>query len=188
MGVFQTAILAIPSTESSTRDLGHVFQHIFLDLQRKTASVSIATLPEAYGITQQSASTVHDDASEFLIRLLDKLETDSAVKAVIQKTFAGTMQISIKCINVNFSSTTPEPFLDIPLEVVGFSDIYASLRDKFANKETLSEANLNQYDTATVLGKQDAYKSTMLQHIGPVLILPLKRFQQLPTVHIQDVL
>lgn len=58
----------------------------------------------------------------------------------MKKLFEGKIKNFIKCINIEYESSTEEPFYDIQLNVKGCKDIYASF-DQYTATELLEGEN-----------------------------------------------
>ena len=115
------------------------------------------------------------DVNEFNCLLCDLLEDrmkGTEVQGTTKDLFDGRLRSSVKCINVNFESTTYEPFSTLLLSVKGNKSIEESLREYVAPEDMVGA---DQYDGGDH-GKQDARKVVGFQELPPVLQVSLNRF------------
>jgi ubiquitin carboxyl-terminal hydrolase 36/42 len=124
-----------------------------------------------------------EDAHEFLIHLLDKLDeaekkilSDKKAKTVIQKIFEGECRQSITCERepCGHISHTSQAFMDLSLDILPPDrNIKISLED-FTRQEQLSQDN--QYKCEKCNVKSRARKQTSIHRAPPILTIHLKRF------------
>lgn len=173
---FRKAVYSLPTQgETAAKSIGLALQRLFFSLQSSDEAAGTEELTKSFGWDSHESFTQHD-VQELNRVLLDNLETKfkgTPADGIVNKLFAGSLYNYIKCINVDYSSTRTEAFLDISLNVRGMRNVYDAF-DAFIAEETLD--GTNQYSTET-FGKQDAKKGIRFEAFPPVLNLHLKRFE-----------
>lgn len=172
---FRHAVYQMAFESDEKDELPLALQRLFYCLQYSSGSVSTSGLLNSFG-WGRSERNMQCDVQEFYCTLSNKLELrmkGTAAEGTFSRLFEGVMVNYIKCVDVEFTSTTEEKFLDLQLSVAGVSCLEDSFL-RYTEKESLSGEN--QYD-AGVHGKQDAIKGLIFRRLPPVLQLQLKRFQ-----------
>ena len=149
---------------------------MFWRLKYSPEAVDTRALTRSFGWSQAD-SFIQNDVQEFAHILLDNLEQkmdkSESTKGTIKKLFEGVFQNCIECVNVKYSSTRSEAFMDLQLNVRGCKNLIESF-DQYCAIEML-DGN-NQYSTEDY-GMQDARKGIKFESLPPVLLILLKRFQ-----------
>jgi len=160
-------------------------QRIFHNLQvdhNKNEAVRTYELLQAFGWTKNERYQ-QQDISEFNCVLRDALESqmeNTEVKGTYKNLFEGKSQNVIKCINIDYESTSDEKWSFLQLNVKGNNTIEDSFKQYIAPEKLEKD---NQYETAAH-GKQDAIKFIRLLELPPVLQISLNRYEYDFTTHI----
>lgn len=165
---------------SGTRmSLPLALQSVFLRLETSDHAVNTIELTRSFGWDSMDAFTQHD-VQELARILCDKLEErlkGTPGDRAIQDLFEGKVDNFIECIDVDYKSTKPESFYDVPVNVRGFTgEPLISLENalkEFTAVETMEGDNA--YD-AEKFGKQRARKGIRFTKFPRVLSFQLKRF------------
>ncbi|KAH7923859.1 cysteine proteinase [Leucogyrophana mollusca] len=173
---FRKAVYQIPTEEEHpTESVALALQRVFYHLQTSDQPVGTTELTKSFGWKSLDSFLQHD-VQEFNRVLQDKLESKmkgTKAEGAINKLFVGKMKSYIKCVNVDYDSSTFEEFNDIQLNVKGMKNLYESFKDYVAVETMEGE---NKYH-AEGFGLQDAKKGIIFQSFPPVLHLQLKRFE-----------
>ncbi|KAH7915018.1 hypothetical protein BJ138DRAFT_1170257 [Hygrophoropsis aurantiaca] len=173
---FRKAVYQIPTEEEHpTESVALALQRVFYHLQTSDQPVGTTELTKSFGWKSLDSFLQHD-VQEFNRVLCDKLESKmkgTKAEGAINKLFMGKMKSYIKCVNVDYDSSTFEEFNDIQLNVKGMKNLYESFKDYVAVETMEGE---NKYH-AEGFGLQDAKKGIIFQSFPPVLHLQLKRFE-----------
>ena len=113
---------------------------------------------------------IQEDAQEFLLSLLDKL--DSASLHPLSSIFSGQIEQMTQCLNVNFTKTKLQRFIDLSLDILDCSNITDALINYFSDEVLTGENRIKAGD----FGKQEAVRMSRLVQPPENLILQLKRF------------
>jgi ubiquitin C-terminal hydrolase len=128
---------------------------------------------------------LQQDAEEFLLYILDRLETDAGYAPTLawQSVFLGETTSTTKCSRCDKPPTTiREQFLNLKLSVPlnpspekkFWLNLERLILDNYLPKELLTGAN--RFDCTNCKLKTDAERSTALSVLPPVLIITLSRF------------
>jgi ubiquitin carboxyl-terminal hydrolase 7 len=121
-------------------------------------------------------SFLQHDVQELSRVLCDKLEEKmkgTPVEGTMQALFEGHTTTYIECLDVPYTSSRHESFLDLQLDVRGCCDVLSSF-ERFVEAEQLNGDNAY---AAEGFGLQHARKGVRFTHLPPVLQLQLKRFE-----------
>ena len=153
--------------QSSNSILKSLFQ-IFRQLNSSTTFTAIDTssLVKACSINP----LIQEDAQEFLLSLLDK--ADGALPLPISSRFTGQVEQITQCLEVNFTKTKIQRFVDLSLDIIDCKNITDALVNYFSDELLTGENRIK----AGEFGKQDAVRITRLIQPPDNLILQLKRF------------
>ena len=113
---------------------------------------------------------IQEDAQEFLLSLLDK--TDGALTHPISERFSGQVEQVTQCLEVNFTKTKIQRFVDLSLDIIDCANITDALVNYFSDELLTGENRIK----AGEFGRQDAVRITRLIQPPDNLILQLKRF------------
>lgn len=150
-------------------------QRLFAQMQTKREPVTTKLLTNSFGWSNDDIfhqQDTHEFLLEFLSIIEKKLKT-TPENNPIANLFQGKLRATIKCINVDFTSSNIEEFFTIPLDVKDCSSLEESL-SRFTAPEPMEGSN--QYK-AEGYGFQDAILTTELAFLPPVLFFQLRRFE-----------
>ncbi|KAL7068496.1 ubiquitin carboxyl-terminal hydrolase domain-containing protein [Cryptosporidium serpentis] len=116
------------------------------------------------------ASVPKNLQSDDIFRKLNPIDTSTTY---IGQLFCGFFCSQIVCFSCLYMSNTYDPFMDIPLDVVGVSSLENAF-SIFTKKEYLRGAN--QYKCPKCEKKSDASKEVLIEKLPPLLTIQLKRF------------
>ncbi|EAY15365.1 Clan CA, family C19, ubiquitin hydrolase-like cysteine peptidase [Trichomonas vaginalis G3] len=147
-------------------------QNLFTDLQLSSRAPSPDNFIRALGSVNE-LSMVQHDAHEFLVALLERLETDLGEKFVQGESqlFRGTTTRTIECPSVDYVSTTEESFTTMPIIVDGLKSLRESL-----SLITAPELLSDDYDTGEK-GRAQATQKLTFSQPPPILSFQLCRFK-----------
>lgn len=173
---FRKAVYHMPTleTDEPEKSIPLALQSLFYKLQYQNSSVNTKDLTKSFGWGTYDAFLQHD-IQEMQAILCEKLEEKmkgTKVENSIPELFAGHYSNYIECVNVDYTSTCKQPYMEIQLDIKGCRDVYASL-EKFCEVEKLEGAN--KYN-AENHGLVDAKRYALFDSFPPVLQLHLKRF------------
>ena len=155
--------------------LALALQSLFVELQVGQGAVSTKQLTHSFG-WDSAESFLQHDVQELNRVLCDKLEEKmkgTPVEGTMQTLFEGHTMTFIKCLDVSYTSSRDESFLDLQLDVRGCRDVLASF-ERFIEEEQLEGDNAYAADG---FGLQRACKGVRFTSLPPVLQLQLKRFE-----------
>jgi ubiquitin C-terminal hydrolase len=139
---FRRLVFHMAPASGPSASLVTALQRLFADLQLlHTGSGDTTQLTASFGFREGDAFVQHD-IHELTCLLLDKLEThlnDQPGKNPIRNIFGGRLCTRYRAEEVNYESSSFEPFCDVGLTVKGCDNIYDSL-DLFFSEETLDGA------------------------------------------------
>ncbi|MCH80546.1 ubiquitin carboxyl-terminal hydrolase 13-like [Trifolium medium] len=141
-------------------------------MQHWDHSISTKNLTKSFGWDTHDSSLQHD-AQEFKRVLFEKLDESmkgTAEEGTIQRLFEGHYMNLIKCIKVDYTSTSKEPFYDLLLNIKECRNLYDSL-DKYVEMEKIQGYSTEQY------GFQDIQMGRLFNSFPPVLQIQLQRFE-----------
>jgi ubiquitin C-terminal hydrolase len=173
--VFQ---IAIAPTEKRIDSIPYNLQKLFYDMQFRSKVCSTRPLTISFGWTA-GESFVQRDIQElcriFITNLEEKLKGTRLADS-ISSLFKGQLEKTIRCVNVNYRTSTFEEFYDLSLDVEHCTSLEDSIARFTAPQQLVGE---NEYDTDH--GKQPAILETRFVKVPPVLYLHLRRFRYDPT-------
>ena len=102
-----------------------------------------------------------------------RLNPITASTTYIGQLFCGFFKSRIVCSNCGYISNTYDPFMDIPLDIMGVSTLENALKT-FTKTEYLSGEN--RYACPSCKTKSDASKQLLIEKLPPLLTIQLKRF------------
>eukprot|EP00798_Chlamydomonas_sp_ICE-L_P025290 gene25290-10943_t len=145
---FRKAVYHMPTLENdeASASLPLALQSVFYKLQYSNTSVSTKDLTKSFGWGTSDAFLQHD---------VQELNRGTLVEKVITQLFEGHTHSYISCMDVDYSSTRKESFMDLQLDVKGCKNMYDSFT-KYC---------------------EDAKKGVLFESLPPVLQLQLKRFE-----------
>ena len=155
--------------------LALALQSLFVQLQVGVGAVSTKQLTHSFG-WDSAESFLQHDVQELNRVLCDKLEEKmkgTPVEGAMQALFEGHTTTYIECLDVSYSSSRDESFLDLQLDVRGCHNVHASF-ERFVEVEQLDGDNAYE---AEGFGLQRARKGVRFTSLPPVLQLQLKRFE-----------
>lgn len=122
---------------------------------------------------------IQEDAQEFLLKLIDKLndsynKNDNIKESneIMNNILNGELINTIKCLNIDYKKERKQKFIDISVDIDGFDTLDQSLNNLF---EPIKLEGQNQYK-AGENGLQDAIKSSKIISSPKILFIHLKRF------------
>lgn len=130
--------------------------------------------------TMEVNVAIQEDAEEFLLKLLDSVDNSLAeTKKDLwrSKYFTSEIHQSIECVNVNYTKTSTQKYIDLSLDINTDSkhtDTVTSALDRYFSPELL--VGENQYRAGASHGLQDAIKSVSFNSLPETLVIHLKRF------------
>ena len=171
------AVYELPTSNADERkdSLALALQSLFVQLQVGNCAVSTKQLTHAFG-WDSAESFLQHDVQELNRVLCDKLEEKmkgTPVEGTMQALFEGHTTTYIECLDVSYSSSRDESFLDLQLDVRGCHNVLASF-ERFVEAEQLEGENAYE---AEGFGLQRARKGVRFTSLPPVLQLQLKRFE-----------
>ncbi|OII77934.1 ubiquitin carboxyl-terminal hydrolase domain-containing protein [Cryptosporidium andersoni] len=116
------------------------------------------------------ASVPKNLQSDDIFRKLNPIDISTTY---IGQLFCGFFRSQIVCFSCLYMSNTYDPFMDIPLDIVGVSSLENAF-SIFTKKEYLQGAN--QYKCPKCEKKSDASKEVLIEKLPPLLTIQLKRF------------
>ncbi|KAK6588680.1 hypothetical protein RS030_3423 [Cryptosporidium xiaoi] len=102
-----------------------------------------------------------------------KLNPITASTTYIGQLFCGFFRSRIICSNCDYISNTYDPFMDVPLDIMGISTLENALK-LFTKTEYLKGEN--RYMCPNCKIKSDASKQLLIERSPPLLTIQLKRF------------
>ncbi|KAF7458203.1 ubiquitin carboxyl-terminal hydrolase of the cysteine proteinase fold [Cryptosporidium felis] len=102
-----------------------------------------------------------------------KLDPITASTTYIGHLFSGFFLSRIVCFNCQYISNTYDPFMDIPLDIMGVSTLESAFK-LFTKTEYLKGEN--RYKCPKCNCKSDASKQLLIEKLPPLLTIQLKRF------------
>ena len=80
-----------------------------------------------------------EDAQEFMLRLLDEVDKsyDTESSEPVSNAFQGYTDQTIQCINVDYSKSRKQRFLDLTVDILGHEKLSAALMDMFSKPDYL---------------------------------------------------
>ncbi|KAJ1612583.1 ubiquitin carboxyl-terminal hydrolase of the cysteine proteinase fold [Cryptosporidium canis] len=102
-----------------------------------------------------------------------KIHPITASTTYIGQLFCGFFLSRIICSTCNYTSNTYDPFMDIPLDIMGVSNLENALQ-LFTKTEFLTGEN--RYICPKCKKRSDASKQLLIERLPPLLTIQLKRF------------
>lgn len=102
-----------------------------------------------------------------------KIHPIAASTTYIGQLFCGFFLSRIICSNCKYTSNTYDPFMDVPLDIMGVSNLENALK-LFTKIEYLKGDN--RYMCPNCSQKSDASKQLLIEKLPPLLTIQLKRF------------
>ncbi|KAH8738730.1 ubiquitin carboxyl-terminal hydrolase of the cysteine proteinase fold [Cryptosporidium ryanae] len=106
-------------------------------------------------------------------RFFRKLNPITASTTYIGQLFCGFFRSKIVCSSCGYISNTYDPFMDVPLDIMGVSTLENALK-LFTKTEYLRGEN--RYMCPNCKVKSDASKQLLIEKLPPLLTIQLKRF------------
>ena len=84
-----------------------------------------------------------EDAQEFMLRLLDEVDKSSDTESQtedsepVSNAFQGYTDQTIRCINIDYSKSRKQRFLDLTVDILGHEKLSAALMDMFSKPDYL---------------------------------------------------
>jgi ubiquitin carboxyl-terminal hydrolase 7 len=150
---FRRTVYLMPISNNDNPDsITIALQRVFYKLQMDNDSVSTKELTKAFGWNTVDSFLQHDvqELNRVLIDNLEKKMKNTNLESSLKTLFEGKTKNFIKCINVDYESSTTETYYDLQLTIKGFKDIYESF-DQLIIVETLMGDN--KYKPNETLGK-----------------------------------
>lgn len=174
---FRKAIYEIP-TEEETNARGnsaYALQRLFYLLQHSEKAAGTDELTAAFGWDTRQ-TFVQQDVQELARLLMDNMEErlkPTPHAKDLSNMFVGSTKTYLKCINVDYESSSSQVWWDIQLNVRG----QESLDESFRNNLQVETMDGDNKYFAEGFGLQDAKKGDIYETFPPVLHLQLKRFE-----------
>ena len=92
-----------------------------------------------------------EDAQEFMLRLLDEVdksydnENQTTDSEPISNAFQGYTDQTIQCINIDYSKSRKQRFLDLTVDILGHEKLSAALKDMFSKPDYLTGMDSNTF-------------------------------------------
>ncbi|KAH0791235.1 Clan CA, family C19, ubiquitin hydrolase-like cysteine peptidase [Histomonas meleagridis] len=148
------------------------FQQLFLDLQLSSRAPTLDTFIRALGSFNDLAN-VQNDANEFLIGILERLENDlgQTFTTSINHIFGGLTKHIITNDTLCYKYEKTESFYTFPIPISGLKNLYEAL------ELLTSTEKIDSYDTGTDLGTIEAHQTFTFSKLPSIFAFHLCRFQ-----------
>eukprot|EP01062_Namystynia_karyoxenos_P062759 TRINITY_DN55634_c0_g1_i1.p1 TRINITY_DN55634_c0_g1~~TRINITY_DN55634_c0_g1_i1.p1 ORF type:complete len:1363 (+),score=410.57 TRINITY_DN55634_c0_g1_i1:107-4090(+) len=157
------------------RDVIFALQQVFYHLQFTSRPVSTRELTQSFGWTGSDTFRQHD-VHELTRVMCDRIEErmkSTPCAGALDALFKGVAANVIECSEIDYRSSTEEPFYDLQLNVSGCPTLESAL-DQAVAAEVLEGENAYAVDGH---GLQPATRRCVFRKLPPVLMLHLKRFE-----------
>jgi len=172
--VFRQLIYSFKSPPPAPAALQNLFTELQLSSRAPSPDLFIRSLGSVHEL-----SAVQQDAHEFLIGLLERLETDLGEQFIESEyhIFGGSTKLSIECPARNFKTAKIERFVALPVVVDGMSSLDESF-SKMITTEKIADYHYN--DETEPL---EAFQTQSITRLPPILALHLCRFRYNPSTN-----
>eukprot|EP01060_Flectonema_neradi_P011001 TRINITY_DN1807_c3_g1_i1.p1 TRINITY_DN1807_c3_g1~~TRINITY_DN1807_c3_g1_i1.p1 ORF type:complete len:905 (+),score=115.03 TRINITY_DN1807_c3_g1_i1:714-3428(+) len=142
-------------------------------------SVPTTQLTDAFGWEGSEVTLEQQDVQELARILIDAIDiktTSTPLQNSIKTLLAGQVHHFIKCTNVDFCSSTLEPFLDIQLCVRGCKNVNESFKKQLCSEYLKGDNAYHAVDPARNIDSfEEAKKGMEYREFPPILCLHLRR-------------